>query len=135
MDKQYSGVFVHPKEFDGYVVDYIIEGLLPIKHVDSPAFIKLMSFISPEHKAFRLFGAHGTETQLETDEEEDDDAVVGTDLEFLLLDYDDADDRYKLPWHCKCVAHLLNLLARKDAEKALETPAFKLASDSALTKL
>jgi hypothetical protein len=29
----------------------------------------------------------------------------------------------------------LNLLARKDAEKALETPALKLASDSALTKL
>lgn len=27
-------------------------------------------------KAFRLFGAHGTEKQLETDEEEDDDAVV-----------------------------------------------------------
>ena len=53
----------------------------------------------------------------------------------MLLDYEDADDRYKLPWHCKCVAHLLNLLARKNAEKALETPAFKQVSDSALTKL
>ncbi|KAK4023412.1 hypothetical protein OUZ56_008824 [Daphnia magna] len=35
------------KEFDGYVLDYIIEGLLPLKHVDSPAFIKLMRCVSP----------------------------------------------------------------------------------------
>jgi hypothetical protein len=39
--------FYTQEEFDGYVLDYIIEGLLPLKHVDSPAFIKLMSFISP----------------------------------------------------------------------------------------
>jgi hypothetical protein len=39
--------FYTQEQFDGYVVDYIIEGLLPLSHVDSPAFIKLMSFISP----------------------------------------------------------------------------------------
>ncbi|KAK4023356.1 hypothetical protein OUZ56_008773 [Daphnia magna] len=39
--------FYTQEEFDGYVLDYIIEGLLPLKHVDSPAFIKLMRCVSP----------------------------------------------------------------------------------------
>jgi hypothetical protein len=38
--------FYTQEEFAGYVVDYIIEGLLPVSHIDSPAFIKVMSFIS-----------------------------------------------------------------------------------------
>ena len=37
-----------------------------------------------------------------------------------------------MPWHCKFVAHLLNLPGRKETEKTLETPAFKQVSDSKL---
>ena len=51
------------------------------------------------------------------------------------MSFDEEDDRYKLPSHCKCSAHLLNLLARKDSEMALKDKKFKEASDSALGKL
>jgi hypothetical protein len=34
----------------------------------------------------------------------------------IKLSFEEEDDRYRLPWHCKCSAHLLNLLARKDSE-------------------
>lgn len=51
------------------------------------------------------------------------------------MSFDEEDDRYKLPTHCKFSAHLSNLLARKDSEMALKDKKFKEASDSSLEKL
>ena len=51
------------------------------------------------------------------------------------MSFDEEDDRYKLPTHCKFSAHLSNLLARKDSEMALKDKKFKDASDSVLGKL
>ena len=46
------------------------------------------------------------------------------DVEWYLMSFDEEDDRYKLPTHCKFSAHLSNLLARKDSEMALKDKKF-----------
>jgi len=42
--------------------------------------------------------------------------------DIISEDFENSDSLYKLPTHQKCSAHLRNLIATKDSEKALSDP-------------
>jgi|688.fasta_scaffold592998_2 hypothetical protein len=90
-------------------------------------------------KAFKLFGAEAVASNDETPDgsnEEEEEDIVYTDLDFALLNLDTTeDDIYRLPMHSPCAAHLLSLLAKADAELALSDTQFKKKSRSAIGKL
>lgn len=56
-------------------------------------------------------------------------------LDAILHDKDVEEDRFELPPHSRCAAHLLNLLSRKDVDMALEDSTFKAQAQSSVKKL
>ena len=90
-------------------------------------------------KAFKMFASEDldeNDNEVAEDSDEDDDAITSIDLASLLEKTHDEDpDGIELPPHYICAAHALNLLGKKDIQKADSNKTFKLQSRSFFTKM
>ncbi len=147
-NKSYLGVTAHTLDEEGkrksfaiacrrlkgrHTYDILAEALENI-HAEYNIQFKVLGTVTDNGsnfcKAFKLFGE--VETQDSGMEEDGDDTLVFQGISDILEE--DEEVLHHLPRHHRCAAHTINLVATKDSEEALKTPAFAKLSRSVFAK-